>query len=76
MYEEQKQKLKEALGEKDYNDIVSQIESIEKSIPITKNHYGSYMAILSKAPDKRLYANLLIILGANKQGVLDALRCI
>jgi len=70
------EKIKEAIGETLFNELQEQIEKIENSVPTTKNHYGQYMAILSHYGDekKRIgLSNILLILGANRQGIIDAL---
>jgi hypothetical protein len=70
-------KLRQALGSQFVDELKGQIKQIETSVPTTKNHYGQYMAILSqgKTPQQRkVTAMTLIVLGANKQGVLDALN--
>jgi len=71
-------RLKDAIGDKDFNKFKSMIDSIETSMPTTKNHYGRYMALLSKFPaDKRLvYANFFIVMGGNRQGISDALSIV
>ncbi len=53
------------------------VEVIEASDPITKDHYGRYLSILSQAPtrDERLmFAVALRIAGANAEGVRAALN--
>ena len=53
------------------------VRRIENGIATTRNHYGAYMAVLSivdSAKRKRTLADTLIACGANRQGVLDALR--
>ena len=72
-------KLKEMLGSDVVNQVKDSINSIENSIPTTKNHYGQYMAILSKYEDKQKQiglAKILIALGGNQQGILDAIKLI
>jgi RNA binding exosome subunit len=70
--EEQKKALNEAL------ELVKPIvKRIEASIPSTKNHYGDYMAVLSMDKDPmqmKKMAALLILAGANKEGVSAALK--
>ena len=55
---------------------VAAIES--DTVPVTRHHYGEYMALLSRFADdagqRKMLANALILAGANKQGVADALR--
>jgi hypothetical protein len=53
--------------------IVKELESQPK---LTKNHYGQYMSILSKYEGKqrKVYAAALIIAGANREGVNEALN--
>lgn len=53
------------------------VKKIEASIPTTRDHYGSYMQVLSEAPDlstKKLMAAALIKAGANEGGVAWALK--
>jgi RNA binding exosome subunit len=70
--EEQKAALNEAL------ELVKPIvQRIEKSLPTTKNHYGDYMTVLSMDKDPmqmKKMAALLILAGANKEGVSAALK--
>lgn len=69
--------LKQHLGEELVQQLQKQIQDIENSIPTTKNHYGRYMAILSSyGEQKKVMAAILVTLGANKQGVMDALRLV
>ena len=75
--EEQKTKLIDALGKEMVDELIQAINKIESSPPTTKNHYGAYMQILSKfGANKILMANLLILMGANKEGVKDALKLV
>jgi len=53
------------------------VQDIESGTATTRNHYGEYMAVLSIVDSprrKRIMADTLIACGANKQGVIDALR--
>jgi len=55
------------------------VESIEKSIKTTQNHYGRYMSLLTslaKGDNRKakLFAAAMIEAGANKQGVASALK--
>ena len=70
-----REKLKTVLGEADYNAVIKGINDIETSIPTTKNHYGQYMNILTRQPTKgrEAYAKLLVVMGANIEGVMSAL---
>lgn len=70
-----------ALSEKELDEYLAAfrdtVQRIENGIATTRNHYGEYMAVLSivDSPQrKRTLADTLIACGANKQGVLDALR--
>lgn len=75
--EEQKEKIKEALGKEMMEELISTINKIETSTPTTKDHYGAYMQILSRfGKDKLLMANLLILLGANREGVKAAAKLV
>ena len=62
-------------GSKDFIEIVKKIESGPK---LTQNHYGQYMTVLSAlATDKNTasyYAGCLVLAGANRQGVVSALK--
>jgi hypothetical protein len=71
---EKEEKIKLLVGEKTYNDIKNLITKIETSPPTTMCHYGDYMIILEKFKgDKKLCAELLILLGGNEEGVRSAL---
>ena len=73
--EEQKIKLIEVLGKEMVDELIKTVNKIETGIPLTKNHYGAYMAILSRfGSNKILIGNLLVLMGANRQGVQDALK--
>jgi hypothetical protein len=53
------------------------VAKIENSPAATKNHYSDYMVCLStgKGPlEMKRLAALLILAGANKEGVTDALK--
>jgi hypothetical protein len=56
----------------------ARVEDIEASIATTQNHYGDYMGLLMKFADdagqRKVLAHALVLAGANKQGVADALR--
>jgi len=73
--EEQKSKLTEALGKEMVDDLIKTVNKIETGLPLTKNHYGAYMRILSRfGANKILVGNLLVLMGANIQGIQDALK--
>lgn len=58
-------------------DIKPIVAKIEKLPPTTRNHYGDYMAVLSQTEEPRIrkrLAAILVIAGANEQGVADALK--
>ncbi|MFA5879914.1 MAG: hypothetical protein WC860_07040 [Candidatus Margulisiibacteriota bacterium] len=61
-------------------DLIEAVKKIESSPMTTKNHYGRYMAILS--PYSKDYVSLYVIsealkkIGANSQGMSDAIRII
>lgn len=70
-----------ALSESELNEYLdafrATVRSIESGIATTRNHYGEYMAVLSivdSSERKRTLADTLIACGANRQGVIDALR--
>ncbi len=70
-------KLKEALGSELFTELEANIKGIEEGIPITKNHYGKYMAILSKAKtreEQSTLGTLLIYLGGNREGIKSAFQ--
>lgn len=68
-------KLEEILGIELIKELRAQIEKIENSIPTTKDHYGDYMGALSRFEKNKLaMGNMFIILGANKEGIANALR--
>ncbi len=49
----------------------------EASVATTRNHYGDYMGVIMAAnttEERRAVAQALILCGADKQGVGDALR--
>ncbi len=54
------------------------VAAIEDSVPTTRGHYGSYMAIFSQFADDvgqgKILALALIKAGGNEQGVRDALK--
>ena len=72
--EEIKAKIMQLMGNKAYQELADMVNSIESSIPTTQNHYGKYGALLSKFGDKESMAKLFILMGANKQGVIDGLK--
>ncbi len=56
----------------------SSVDKIELSIATTRNHYGDYMGLIMRfgdsADQRNMMARCLILAGANKQGVEDALK--
>jgi len=68
--------LKRLLGADLVEGLQKEIKKTEGSFETTKGHYGEYMAILNKFPKSqwRQMTALLIFLGANRQGVIDAVR--
>ena len=59
------------------NDLRPAVEKIEKAIPVTRNHYGAYLdffTICTDSTNRKIVAYALLKAGANKEGVLDALR--
>ena len=73
---EKDKQLKAIIGEKPFNAMIEQIKRIETSVPTTKDHYGDYMAALSGMNKETKYdaANLMLYLGANQEGLKNALR--
>jgi hypothetical protein len=60
-------------------DFIPAVQDIEKSIKTTQNHYGRYASVISQLAkgDKNksfFYGACLIEAGANRQGVIDALK--
>jgi len=51
-------------------EVAKVVEKIEASIPTTKNHYGKYLPFATT----KMFAIVLIIHGANREGVLAAAR--
>jgi len=47
-------------------------------MPTTRGHYGEYMALLSKFPaqNRQALATMFVVLGADRQGVIDALKIV
>ena len=76
IYKEKRPLLVKSLGKQIVVDLEKQIEKIESSFPTTQNHYGNYMSLLSKfqGENRLAMANLFVLMGANKQGVIDALK--
>lgn len=69
--------IENALTPEIEQELKKAVSVIEGGVPTTKGHYGVYMSILSRAKDKRsreILAEVLLKVGANKQGVEDALR--
>lgn len=69
----------EALFQEAVDELKPLVEKIEKEAPTTKNHYGTYMAVLLQAKEtqvRKLTALALIKAGANKSGVLAALKLV
>jgi hypothetical protein len=76
-YEEIAKKLEGIFGPQLVNDLREQINKIENNIPATKYHYGDYMALLSQfGSNKENMAKILIVLGANAEGVTSALKLV
>jgi len=54
------------------------VTGIEASVATTRNHYGDYMGLIMRfgddADQRSMMARVLILAGANEQGVADALR--
>ena len=71
---EKDNQLKKIIGKDGFNQLIKSVTNIEDGIPTTRNHYGKYMGILSPFSNKNEIAMLLIYLGANKEGVIDALK--
>lgn len=59
-------------------DLEPAVQLIEEAPPVTRGHYGKYMAIFSQFADDasqgHILALALIKAGGNSQGVNDALR--
>lgn len=69
-------KTQDELLQEALNLIKPIVVRIESSLPTTKDHYGDYMGILATAKnpeERKKMAMVLIIAGANKNGVLAAL---
>lgn len=75
---ELEQKLRDNLGNEYVDSIKADIAKIESGMPTTRGHYGQYMALLSKFPagNRVALASMFVVLGANKQGVIDALKIV
>ena len=72
---EQIDKLNDVLGKEMVNELIEMVYKIENGVPTTKNHYGQYMVVLNRFNNNKiLIGNLLILMGANKQGIMDALK--
>jgi len=61
------------------DDMRASVARIESATATTRNHYGRYLQVISVTAhgDKRvarIVAAALLAAGANKRGVLDALR--
>ncbi len=53
------------------------VARVEASVATTRNHYGDYMGVImtpETMEERRAIAKCLILVGANKQGVADALK--
>lgn len=54
------------------------VTGVEASIATTRNHYGDYMGLFSRFTEDvgqaQVLAKALVLAGANRQGVADALR--
>ena len=70
-------KQKEALIQS-ANVLAETVQEIESRPETTQNHYGDYMALLAKLIERKktpmFWALCLVVAGANKQGVQDAIR--
>ncbi len=58
-------------------DLKEPVAKIEAGPYLTKGHYGDYMAILAPADSlakRRILATALMLAGADRDGVADALR--
>ena len=75
---ELEQKLRDNLGNEYVDSIKADVTKIESSMPTTRGHYGEYMALLSKFPaeNRKSLATMLFVLGANQQGLGDALKIV
>ena len=51
-------------------DLHQEVNRIESMTPLTQNHYGEYLGLATN----QLAVILLIAVGANRQGVVDAAR--
>jgi hypothetical protein len=61
-------------------DFLDTVKAIESGIKTTKNNYGRYGQILSSLSKgnrqhAEIYALAMLEAGANRQGVMDALKC-
>ena len=64
-----------------YADLLrDEVKAIEKSRKLTQNHYGKYLSLITTLKDKmpssreKFWGAVLVIAGANKQGVINALK--
>jgi len=75
---ELEQKLRDNLGNEYVDSIKADIKKIESGMPTTRGHYGEYMALLSKFPaqNRQALATMFVVLGADMQGVIDALKIV
>jgi hypothetical protein len=65
MTTQQEQELNKAVEE-----VRPVVQLIESGPPVTKDHYGSYLPLIKS----QLHALIFIKAGANKMGVLTAMR--
>jgi hypothetical protein len=61
-------------------DFLDTVKAIESGIKTTRNNYGRYGQILSSLSKgnrqhAEIYALAMMEAGANRQGVIDALKC-
>ena len=62
------------------DDFKESVDAIESGFKLTQNHYGKYMAFISRLAKNNLMGKIigiaLIQAGANAQGVRDALKAL
>lgn len=58
------------------SDLKPIVNAIEQQVATTRNHYGDYLTIITGGPEPKrgLMALALLRAGANRQGMVDALR--
>lgn len=59
-------------------DLREAVAQIESSTPVTRGHYGEYLSLLVTMPQgsRNIVGLALVRAGANKRGVVDALRLV